>query len=141
MTMRDKSVSATELATLGRCERQLVLDAVYGKVAARSNQAARDRGDREHLRHHMEVQRYAQKPMAAGDRRCFIATVIYGPDAPQTWALRAWRDRCLLPSPTGRLLVRLYYAISPLVARLAMRQAALHRLFRFVLDRVVRWIS
>lgn len=139
--MRRKSVSATELATLGRCERQLVLDARYGKTPARSTKADRQRGDREHLRHHVEAQRYATQPMATGDRRCFIATAIYGPDAPQTWLLRHWRDHRLLPYPAGRFLVWLYYRCSPMIASLALRHPALHRSLRATLDRVAQWIS
>ncbi len=139
--MGKESISATELATLGRCERQVVLDARYGKTTARSTEPDRRRGDQEHLRHHVEVQRYAKEPMAAGDNRCFIATAIYGPDAWQTWALRGWRDRRLLPSPAGRILVRLYYTVSPWVARHALRRNAVHRGLQLVLDRIVRWIS
>lgn len=139
--MSNKSISATELATLGRCERQLVLNARYGKAASRTTQAARQRGDREHLLHHIEVQRYAKEPMATSDRRCFIATAVYGPDAWQTWALRDWRDRRLLPSPAGQILVRLYYATSPRIARLALRSTTVYRGLRFVLDRIVQWTS
>lgn len=136
-----KSISATDLATLGRCERQAVLDARYGKIEARSTEPDRQRGNEEHQRHHVEVKRYAKEPMPTGNTRCFIATAIYGPDAWQTWALRGWRDRRLLPSPAGRILVRLYYAVSPWIARQALRRNAVHQGLRFLLDRIVRWIS
>ena len=46
------------------------------------------------------------------DRRCFIASVVFGPDAPQTQALRLWRDRTLMRNRLGRRLVSAYYVLS-----------------------------
>lgn len=57
---------------------------------------------------------------AAPKSGCFIATACYGDyDHPDVLALRRFRDDRLLPSPAGRALVALYYAVSPpLAARL-----------------------
>ncbi len=50
---------------------------------------------------------------------CFIATAAYGsPMMRQVGALRAFRDRTLLTTPIGKLLVASYYATSPPLAQL-----------------------
>lgn len=51
------------------------------------------------------------------DSRCFIATHALGVNDPDTQALRDWRDRALMPSRAGRLLVNLYYYCSPHLLR------------------------
>ncbi len=49
---------------------------------------------------------------------CFIATAAFGtPMAKELDALRAMRDRALLPNPLGQLAVAGYYALSPPIAR------------------------
>ena len=48
---------------------------------------------------------------------CFIASEIFGTGAPETTALRAWRDQQLLPSRIGRCVVALYAAAAPLCIR------------------------
>jgi hypothetical protein len=56
---------------------------------------------------------------------CFIATACYGSyDAPEVMDLRQFRDNVLLMSVTGRLFVRLYYTVSPPIARLIARSNA-----------------
>ena len=55
-----------------------------------------------------------QAPGRKDDSRCFIATACYGNcEHPDVIALRSWRDRYLLRSSTGQLLVRAYYRLSP----------------------------
>lgn len=68
---------------------------------------------------------------------CFIATVVYGRDAPETNALRAWRDRVLMPSLLGRALVRCYYGLSPRVVPLLRRSQRFTAIVRAALDWLV----
>ena len=47
------------------------------------------------------------------DDRCFIASYAFGIDDPRTDYFREFRDRHLLHSLAGRLLMRAYYVLSP----------------------------
>lgn len=49
---------------------------------------------------------------------CYIATAVYGSyDCPQVWTLRRYRDNTLTKTLYGRLFVRTYYAISPILVK------------------------
>ncbi len=104
--MKDDFVSASELARLGYCERQVAFDAAYGRrTTARQRQAAA-RGKRAHDDFLQESRRIARVSERKG--RCFIATLALG-ECRETTALRQYRDlffvvmggkavhRCLLP--------------------------------------------
>lgn len=70
---------------------------------------------------------------------CFIATAVYGdPVAPEVCALRRFRDDQLLPSIWGRAFIRLYYRLSPPLARWLVRHPQVARLLRKPLDRLAR---
>jgi hypothetical protein len=70
---------------------------------------------------------------------CFIATAAYGrPDAPEVEALRRFRDRRLLTNVPGTAFVRLYYRLSPPVARLIARKPRLRSVVRKTLDFLTR---
>ena len=132
------SVSATELARMGACETQIVLDARHGRgpVSAKAK-ASSARG----IEVHERALQAAIAANGAGDRRCFIATAVYGGDAWQTDALRGWRDRRLAVSTPGRAVIALYYRLSPVAAAAAARWPWLRRMVRVVLDRLVRRIA
>jgi hypothetical protein len=56
------------------------------------------------------------------------ATAASGnPTAPEAIALSAFRDDILLQSRTGKLIVRLYYSISPSMADVIVRSGFLRR--------------
>ncbi|MEY2117282.1 CFI-box-CTERM domain-containing protein [Rhodanobacter sp. FW106-PBR-R2A-1-13] len=128
------SIAATALATLGLCEHQSVLDRRHGKGSANAEQA---RWLADGSANHERSRLAAVNRPAATDQRCFVATAIYGTDAPQTHSLRRWRDRRLLPSPQGRALVWTYYRVSPWFLRVIGHAPWLTRIVRGWLDRFV----
>lgn len=132
MARQKKYHTITDIVGTVYCEQKVVFDRERGDARPLEVRAKAAGGTFEHLRFQVEGQ-----TRAAMDRRCFIATAIYGPDAPETNFLRAWRDRVLIPTRAGRLLVRAYYATSPkLVPALAnSRHAA--RAVRMVLNAVL----
>lgn len=70
---------------------------------------------------------------------CFIATAVYGSgDVTEVSAFRTFRDTVLLPSPSGRQLIRIYYHVSPFIARRISRQPRLRRVMRTILDPLSR---
>lgn len=71
---------------------------------------------------------------------CYIATACYGNyDHPDVVVLRKFRDERLLPTPLGKHLVNLYYAVSPKLAAWVGSNRWLSRIVRRVLlEPVVR---
>ena len=112
--MKDDYVSASELARLGYCERQVAFDAAYGRrTTARQRQAA-DRGRRAHDAFLQESRRIAKVSERKG--RCFIATLALG-ECKDTIALRQYRDLFLRRTWWGRRFIACYYRISPALCR------------------------
>lgn len=73
----------------------------------------------------------AKSAGSAQNSGCFIATACYGfADCPEVRTLRDFRDQVLLSSPFGRVLTRLYYLISPPVARWLKTRPKLSLLIR-----------
>jgi len=74
--------------------------------------------------------------------RCFIATACYGSyDAPEVQVLRRFRNERLLPSPAGAGLVRLYYWLSPPLARAIAERPLWQKGVRRLLALVVRLVG
>ncbi len=72
-------------------------------------------------------------------RACFIATAAYGDTyAPEVEALRRFRDRRLLTNRPGTAFVRLYYRLSPPLARLIAKKPRLRSVVRKALDFLAR---
>lgn len=80
------------------------------------------------------IPRYRVKPT---DKRCFIASAIYGLDAPETARLRRFRDEVLLENFAGKWVVALYYQISPPIAKMLDHNQYARELIKRVLDVVV----
>jgi hypothetical protein len=136
---RSTSVSASELAQMGVCERLVVFEHRYGKRRLPEQRAAIERGRREHERFYREG-RIASAPPG----RCFIATIVFG-EGPETQTLRAFRDQVLRRGPTGRRLVATYYRVAPGVCRMLQRQPWVHSVLRIALRPAIwlaiRWLS
>jgi hypothetical protein len=126
--MSKSRIRASDLGKLAYCERKVHLDALYGDKAPEPVRQLRDAGTAAHARFETEGQ----------DRRCFIASCVYGIDAPQTNTLRSFRDRTLLPTSIGRYLVAIYYAVSPRLVPVLDRFPTIANAVRKVLDGIVR---
>ncbi|WP_404302465.1 CFI-box-CTERM domain-containing protein [Alicycliphilus denitrificans] len=112
-------VSATELAEMGFCEKRVQLAYIYGEQVTPEQRQAMVRGRAVH-------QRYLEEGLAAtSDRRCFVATFVFGPDAQETQVLRAYRDAVLLRQRWGRGLVAAYYRVAPTGCRIMERSPAI----------------
>ena len=128
------SVSASELAQMGVCERLVVFEHQYGMRRLPDQRAAIERGRREHEQFYREG-RIALAPPG----RCFIATMVFG-EGPATQTLRAFRDQVLRRGPTGRRLIATYYRIAPGVCKLLERQPWAHSVLRIALQPVI-WLA
>jgi hypothetical protein len=129
-----KCISVTEVAGLGICEQQVILDRRYGKARSARLQAKAKRGIRAHSQFDQQVRRIS-------DPRCFIASTLYGPNTHETRCLRGFRDQHLLPYRAGRCLCTLYYRVSPILVPALSRCPRLAALLRAGLNIAVKWIE
>ena len=106
----DEFVSASELARMSYCERQVAFDASHGRRATVEQKQAREHGLKAHAVFFEESRRIAAGSATRG--RCFIATLALG-ECDDTRALRTFRDLYLRRSACGRWLVGTYYRTSP----------------------------
>lgn len=127
-------ISISDVVAIVYCERQAVLDRQFGR--RRTADVARMAAEGQERHKHFE-----QKGLREQDRRCFVASAIYGADAPETNALRAWRDQRLMPSAAGRALVAIYYCLSPLALTYIAPLPGARTLIRRLLDQFYRRVA
>jgi len=69
---------------------------------------------------------------------CYVATAVYGSyDAPPVVTLRRFRDQQLAVTTAGRVFIRIYYALSPSIARKLRSFPLINRAVRRALDGLV----
>lgn len=74
----------------------------------------------------------------SGKKECYIATAVYGsPMCRQVCILRRWRDEVLSKSLWGRLFIRCYYALSPMMAKHIRPDSKVGIFIRKRLDKLV----
>jgi len=128
---RRRSTTASELAEIGVCEQRVVLQSQYGPRHSAPSRSALERG----VEAHNEFLEHARRLQARGneaDRRCFIATTVYG-EGFETQALRTLRDQVLLRCRVGVWVIRLYYRVGPAIARYVAKSNCRRAIARIVL--------
>lgn len=136
----DRMVSASDLAQMGRCEKLVVFEHLYGSRRTPLQQQARARGLVEHAQFYREGR--AASTQANRKGRCFVATYVFG-ETWQTEELRRFRDEVLRPSAWGRRL-RLYYRGVPGICVVLHRWPPLQIPVRMLLGVIatgLRWLS
>jgi hypothetical protein len=128
-----KRLTVSDLVAAERCEAQFVFDRRFGNKRSADWRARAAIGRAAHAAYEVK----AGLGLGPRDQRCFIATAAFGEDAPETNALRAFRDETLTGSPAGRFLMDFYYRLSPFVAQLIRRSTRLAALSRIVLRVVI----
>jgi len=103
-----KRISATELVSIVKCEKQSLLN----KERKFENDAYTEERRIEGIKAHAKFEKQNIQ-----DKRCYIATAIYGQSAYETKILRLWRDNYLQHKYTGRIIIKMYYKISPFLLR------------------------
>lgn len=80
--------------------------------------------------------------LSAQKIKCFIATAAYGSTMySRLNVLRNWRDKILVKRKLGQTLINLYYASSPLLARIIARSQVLRKIVRGILTPITYLIQ
>lgn len=141
-----RTISATDIAALGRCEYQAMLKHNRAREAPNEETIkARMRGNKTHDQRNEQIgfrmpDPHPQHGIKGKDKRCFVASEIYGPEAWQTETLRNWRDDTLKQSRTGRGIITIYYALSPFIVYVLRKSTRLKSWVQTNLDRFVEAI-
>ena len=108
-------VPVTDLSQMAVCEKQVVLKNTHR--VNQQNQAMK-RGTQAHKKFEKQIKKQ--------DRRCYIATYIYGDQHENTQFLRDYRDNVLMHAWYGPGVIQFYYYIS---SWLVSSQVAQHQWF------------
>ena len=81
-------------------------------------------------------------PNTKKNEGCYIATMAYGDyDHPQVICLRKYRDEVMMPSYLGRIFVKVYYFVSPILVFFLKNHKTTNMYIRKILDKLIRNIS
>ncbi|MGB4064148.1 MAG: CFI-box-CTERM domain-containing protein [Azonexus sp.] len=128
-----ESVSASELAQMGVCERLVLFEHRYGQRRSAQQRKDMAQGGQEHRRFFREGR--VQQPVRKGP--CFIATLVYG-EGYEVSVLRAFRDQVLCRSMLGRGVILACYRAAPVVCRMLVGHPWLIRLMHALLRPMVK---
>ncbi len=80
----------------------------------------------------------ANHPSTSSGKGCYIATAVYGSyDCPEVWTLRRYRDYELSSTCFGRLFIKCYYKISPILVKYFGGTVWFNRFWKIVLDKMI----
>lgn len=110
-----------------------VTETLSGLPAARVHHFVKEQEQRADL-----AEQKATEP-ASGKKGCYIATCVYGSyDCPQVWTLRRFRDDILERKWTGRIFIKMYYAVSPVLVKWFGEQKGFREFWKKHLDLLVQ---
>lgn len=112
---------------------------VYNKMMQMIESEIEKSGDQESI----EQLHNAKREEAAEEKKgCYIATCVYGSyDCPQVWTLRRFRDNSLLPTYWGKVFVKIYYTISPVLVRFFGQTHGFKKFWKALIDRMVKHLQ
>ena len=122
-------VAASNISSVCFCPHSLELQ-LKGTPPSLRAKMSREKGTQQHESFNRKFQ----------DKRCYIATEIYGADHPRTQLLRDFRDKSLLPTRGGALFTVTYYKLSPLIISVTHAIPAASPVFKNTADWIVRRI-
>lgn len=100
-------VTVTDLSKMAVCEKQYVL----GKIHGNPENKKMLQGTINH--HHFENSSWQKwERQLSGQKRCYVATALWGEEDARVQQLRLYRDEVLLKSKMGIIFIRFYYLIS-----------------------------
>lgn len=127
ISTENESVSASDLAQMGVCERMVFFEHLYGRRLTPHRRAAAARGQRLHRQFYEKGARPRQ------GSRCCIAAHLFGDPSPEAAALRRYRDGVLRSTLYGRALISLYYRTSPMACWILERSTWVVKISRMIL--------
>ena len=84
----------------------------------------------------------SKKSNQTSSEGCYIATCVYNSyDCPEVWTLRRFRDKKLASSVFGRLFIKWYYAVSPIIVRHVGKKRAFINSGKWVLDKIIKILN
>ena len=123
-------VSASDVGRAAFCPHYLELKNRCLKPSPKAV-SSRIRGNK----NHDELNRMAQ------DKRCYIASYLYGVDDNRTNSLRSFRDQNLLSNRPGTALVAVYYKLSPSLVAISIRYPVVAQLLRLCVNTIVKLLD
>ena len=117
-------VNASQVADAAYCEMRLK-NSLSGLKPNKRDQQKAVKGNKKH-----EYQNRIGR-----DRRCFISTFLFGQDSIVTRDLRVFRDVVLMSCASGRVMVSIYYFVSPALIRLVSYSSKLVMVFKWLVSR------
>ncbi len=122
-------ISASDVGRSEFCPKSVALKYAGAKPSQRAV-VAQNRGNLKHEQFNRQISK---------DKRCYVASYLYGMDDQRTEILRQFRDARLQSSPGGRILIAIYYRLSPLVIEISKRSSWIDQVLRRIVDRLVQW--
>ncbi|HBF07182.1 MAG TPA: hypothetical protein DHW71_04080 [Gammaproteobacteria bacterium] len=121
-------VAASDVGRAAFCPHFLELKQ-QGHTPSKQAQYLMKQGSQAHADFNQSITRAKSK-----DKRCYIASYLYGIDDPRTESLRQFRDKKLLPHKAGRFFVSAYYRTSPFIITLAQKSSMINKLLNTAIN-------